>query len=152
MQPSGNARSVTRRNVSTTGGPGEAAQPGVVQPGIGKFTVLPTRQYPPLRGTEQLIALLRIKAVQKHATTGLVKIGAASLPLLKQALARETDSRGFQSLAQVCAHLATPAARQLLVELAQGPNLVGRAAALRALSSFATEAADTPLFQRLVEE
>ncbi|MCC3153553.1 cyclic nucleotide-binding domain-containing protein [Hymenobacter sp. BT770] len=101
---------------------------------------------------EQLIALLRIKAVQKYATTGLVKIGAASLPLLKQALARETDSRGFQSLAQVCAHLATPAARQLLVELAQGPNLVGRAAALRALSSFATEAADTPLFQRLVEE
>ncbi|MFC7669073.1 hypothetical protein ACFQT0_18255 [Hymenobacter humi] len=40
----------------------------------------------------------------------------------------------------------------MLLEVAQGPNLLGRAAALRALSSFATEHADKHMFLRLVEE
>lgn len=101
---------------------------------------------------EQLVALLRVKAVQKPATTSLVKLSAAALPPLKEALAAETDGRRLQALARVCAGLGTPAARELLVALARTDHLPRRAAALRALGSFATVPADTPVFQRLVEE
>jgi hypothetical protein len=55
-------------------------------------------------------------------------------------------------LAQVCAHQATAAARRVLVAAAQGANLHARAAALRALSNFATDKNDSSIFQRLVEK
>ena len=74
------------------------------------------------------------------------------MPGLKAALTQEPDGRYLQALAQVCTRLATPAARQVLVEAVQGPGLSARAAALRALSGYATLLADKPLFQRLVEE
>jgi hypothetical protein len=57
-----------------------------------------------------------------------------------------------QLLAQVCAHQATAAARQVLVAAAQGANLHARAAALRALSNYDTVKTDSALFQRLVEK
>jgi hypothetical protein len=101
---------------------------------------------------EQLIALLRTKPVQQPAADALVQLGETALPPLQTALAQETDTRRLQTLAQVCARVATLPARQLLVALAQGDNLPRRAAALRALSSFATVPTDTPLFQHLVQE
>ena len=58
----------------------------------------------------------------------------------------------MRELTRVCAHLGTPASRQLLVELAQADNLSGRAAALRALNGLPAVAAETPLFQKLMEE
>lgn len=122
-------------------------EPALVQAAVQAAAETPSR---PLM--ELLIALLRVKAVQQPAATALARLGAAALPLLKEALMQATDGRHLQSLAQVCARLATPAARQLLVEVAQADYLPGRAAALRALGSFATMPADTPLFQRLVEE
>ena len=100
----------------------------------------------------QLIALLSIEAVRQPATDTLVGLGVAALPQLKEALTQEIEGRRLQRLAQVCARVATPVARQLLIEVAQGANLHGRAAALRALTTFATVPSDAPVFQRLVEE
>ncbi|OGX86590.1 cyclic nucleotide-binding domain-containing protein [Hymenobacter glacialis] len=99
-----------------------------------------------------LMALLREKSTQQAAGTCLAKAGDAALPGLRAALAQEPDGRYLQALAQVCTRLATPAARQVLVEVVQGPRLSARAAALRALSGYATLLADKPVFQRLVEE
>lgn len=101
---------------------------------------------------EQLLALLRTKSVQQPAADGLAQLGELALPPLKTALEQETDARRSQTLAQVCARLATPAARQVLVALAQADHLPRRAAALRALSSFATVPTDTSIFQRLVQD
>ena len=99
-----------------------------------------------------LLTLLRVKAVRQSASACLAKIGEAALPCLKEALAKEVDGCRLLALAQVCARIASPAARQLLVEAGQGPSLSGRAAALRAMNGYATVLADKPLFQRLVEE
>ncbi|MBF9238030.1 cyclic nucleotide-binding domain-containing protein [Hymenobacter sp. BT683] len=100
----------------------------------------------------QLVALLRHKALHKPASDALQKTGAAALPYLKEAFSQETDGRSLQLVAQICARMGTPAARQVLVDVAQAPNLHARAAALRALSSFEKVPGDMPLFQRLVEE
>ena len=99
-----------------------------------------------------MLSFLCVKKVQKPALAGLVRIGMPVLLLLKPALAQETDPRRAQALAQVCARMATPAARQVLLEIAGSPNLQARAAALRALDSFATMPGDAPLFQQLIEE
>ncbi|WP_375417566.1 cyclic nucleotide-binding domain-containing protein [uncultured Hymenobacter sp.] len=122
-------------------------EPALVQAAVHAAADLPT---PPL--LEQLIRLLFVKAVREPAATSLVRLGAAALPPLKAAMTPETDGRRLQALTQVCARLASPAARQLLLEVTQGPNLPARAAALKALGSFATVPADAPVFQRLVEE
>ncbi|MGI4864215.1 MAG: Crp/Fnr family transcriptional regulator [Janthinobacterium lividum] len=99
-----------------------------------------------------LITLLRSRTVRQPALRSLARLGAPALPLLAEALAQETDNRSLQGLAQVCARLATPAARQLLLETARRDHLPARAAALRALGSFAPVPADTPCFQHLMEE
>ncbi|MDB5233250.1 MAG: hypothetical protein JWR44_243 [Hymenobacter sp.] len=101
---------------------------------------------------QQLIAVLRRKAVRKPATASLMRLGPVAMPLLKEALLQETDGRAAQHLAQPCALLGTAEARQLLVEVAQSANLHSRAASLRALGGFASVAGDAPLFHRLVEE
>ncbi len=101
---------------------------------------------------EQLIAELGTKATRQPATDSLLRLGDAALARLAEALARETDERRTHHVAQLCARLATPAARQVLVAAAQAPNLPARAAALRALAAFAPEPADAPAFQRLVGE
>ena len=100
----------------------------------------------------QLVALLHTKAVQPLAAAALAGVGAAALPVLGAVLAHETDGRRLQRVAQACAHQGTPGARQLLVAAARGPHLPGRAAALRALTGFASELADAPVFQHLMEE
>ena len=99
-----------------------------------------------------LIALLGSKAVRAPALDCLVQLGEVALAQLLEAFARQTSERCLHSLAQVCVRLATPAARQVLVEVAQTSHLFARAAAVRALASFATVPADAPLFHRLVEE
>ena len=100
----------------------------------------------------QLLALLGTKALRPPAVDCLVRLGDATLARLPAAFAQETNERRLQALAQVCARLATPAARQLLVAVAHGATLPGRTAALRALADFATVPADAPLFHRLVED
>ncbi|GAB2468965.1 hypothetical protein GCM10011375_29530 [Hymenobacter qilianensis] len=102
--------------------------------------------------TDDLLHLLRNKTVRHSVADSLVEIGAPALPQIKDSLTKESDGRYLQLLAQVCARLATPAARQVLVEVAQSSNLHARAAVLRALSSYATVPAEAPLFQRLVEK
>jgi hypothetical protein len=102
--------------------------------------------------TKQLISYLSNKAVQKPAAASLVQMGDAVLPPIQEALTQEIDGRRVHLLAQVCAHQATAAARQVLVVAAQGANLHARAAALRALSNFATVKADSSIFHRLVEK
>ncbi|SMB99769.1 putative transcriptional regulator, Crp/Fnr family [Hymenobacter roseosalivarius DSM 11622] len=102
--------------------------------------------------TDELLRLLRNKAVRHAVADSLVGIGAGALPRIKEALTRETDGRYLHLLAQVGARLATREARQVLVEVAQTANLHGRAAVLRALSSYTTVPTEAPLFQRLVEK
>lgn len=122
-------------------------EPALVQAAVQAAAAVPSHAL-----IAQLIDLLGVKAAHQSATSGLVGLGDAALPQLQEALAQETDGQRLQSLAQVCARLATPAARQLLVEAARTDHLSKRAAALRALGRFATVPADAPLFQRLVEE
>ncbi|MBC6988771.1 cyclic nucleotide-binding domain-containing protein [Hymenobacter sp. BT491] len=100
----------------------------------------------------QLIALVSDKKVRKPAAECLVRLGDAALPLLKEALLQETDEQCSRRLAQVCASPTTPAARQVLVDVVQGANLHGRAAALLALAHFPSSHEDSPVFQRLVEK
>ncbi|WP_170214064.1 cyclic nucleotide-binding domain-containing protein [Hymenobacter nivis] len=121
--------------------------PALVQAAVRAAAAAPTPAV-----LAQLVALLHTKAVQPLAAAALAGAGAAALPVLGDVLARETDGRRLQRVAQACAHQGTPAARQLLVATAQGPHLPGRAAALRALTAFASDGADAPGFQRLVEE
>ncbi|MVN77498.1 cyclic nucleotide-binding domain-containing protein [Hymenobacter sp. HMF4947] len=92
------------------------------------------------------------RAAWEPAADELVRFGPASLALVQEALTKELDKPHLYRLAQVGARLATPAARQQLVAMAQGTSLPARAAALRALSSFASVPADAPLFHRLLEE
>ncbi|QIL74762.1 cyclic nucleotide-binding domain-containing protein [Hymenobacter sp. HDW8] len=102
--------------------------------------------------TDELLRLLRNKTVRHSVANSLVGLGAAALPQIKEVLTKESDGHYLHLLAQVCARLATPEARQVLVEVAQTSNLHARAAALRALSSYPTVPADAPMFQRLVEK
>ena len=99
-----------------------------------------------------LLGRLGHKTTRAAATTELVALGDAVLPVLRPVLERETDESLVRQLTRVCARLGTPASRQLLLELAQADNLSGRAAALRALNSLPAVAAETPLFQKLMEE
>ncbi|TVT41619.1 cyclic nucleotide-binding domain-containing protein [Hymenobacter setariae] len=86
------------------------------------------------------------------AADALVQHDNACLPLVQAALAEATDEPALQRLAQVCARLASPAARQLLVALAQGPDLPRRAVALRALGSLPALPDQAHLFHQLAEE
>ena len=124
-----------------------SAEPGLVQAAVRAVAEVPGADMIRL-----MLSFLCIKKVHKPATAGLVRIGASVLPLLRSALAQETDPRRAQALVQVCARLATPAARQVLLEVISSTNLQARAAALRALDSFATMPADAPLFQQLIED
>ncbi|GAB2869155.1 cyclic nucleotide-binding domain-containing protein [Hymenobacter ruber] len=124
-----------------------SAEPTLVQAAVRAVAEVPGPDMISL-----MMGFLCIKKVQKPALAGLVRIGAPVLPLLKPALAQECDPRRAQAMAQVCARMATPAARQVLLEIASGTNLQARAAALRALDSFATMPSDAPLFQQLIEE
>ncbi|WP_169515117.1 cyclic nucleotide-binding domain-containing protein [Hymenobacter norwichensis] len=100
----------------------------------------------------QLITTLHHKETSLTATNNLVVLGEAVLPVLKEHLLAVTDEVLAERLAQVCARLSGPAARQALLAVIRGRNLPGRAAALRALSSFSVVPADAPLFQRVMEE
>ncbi|GGF26968.1 hypothetical protein GCM10011383_43160 [Hymenobacter cavernae] len=93
-----------------------------------------------------------MKAEREAATDKLVRLGPVVLPLLGEALTQETDEHRAQPLANLCVRLGTPAARQLLVDLAPKVSLPARAAIVQALSSFASVPTDAPVFHRLVEE
>ncbi|SNC66691.1 Cyclic nucleotide-binding domain-containing protein [Hymenobacter gelipurpurascens] len=99
-----------------------------------------------------LTSLLKEKTVRKAATTSLLGMGAVVLPALEAALYRETEPSDLRRLAAVCARLATPESRAVLVNLAQQTHLTRRAAALHALGSCAAVQADAPLFQHLMQK
>ncbi|QJX47943.1 cyclic nucleotide-binding domain-containing protein [Hymenobacter taeanensis] len=99
-----------------------------------------------------LIATVKEKALRKSAADGLMRLGEAALPALETALHSEKDYAMLRRLAAICAHLATPASRRVLVSLAQQPHLRRRAAALQALSSFPAVQAEAPLFQNLMQK
>lgn len=86
------------------------------------------------------------------AADALVQHADACLPLVQAALAEVAEEPALARLAQVCARVASPAARQLLVELAQCPDLPSRAVALRALGSLPAVPAEAYLFHQLAEE
>ena len=124
-----------------------STEPTLVRAAVAAVVSAPSRAL-----VEQLIALLSIKALRKPAADGLALLGDAAVIPLAEALAQETDKAGLQHRARVCARLATPAARKLLVAVAQAASLPARAAALEALATLPTDAADAPLFHRLLEK
>ena len=124
-----------------------SAEPDVVQAAAEAAAGIPSAAL-----AQQLVALLRVKAVRAAAAASLLRLGDVALTALAEALAQETDRRRLRVLAHTCARLATPTARRVLVRAAQNTCLPKRAAALRALGSFDTVPDDAPLFQRLVEE
>lgn len=124
-----------------------STEPTLVQAAVAAVVSAPSRAL-----VEQLIALLRSKALRKPAADGLALLGDAALIPLAEALAQETDEPGLRYQARVCARLATPAARKLLVAVAQMACLPARAAALEALATLPTEVGSAPLFQHLLEQ
>jgi hypothetical protein len=100
----------------------------------------------------QLVALLGIRNARAEAIAKLVQVGEASLPLIHAEIRVHADENRLRHLATVCAWLASPAARLVLVEVAQGTNLPARTAALQALVRFPSEPADAPLFHRLITD
>ncbi|RPD45016.1 Crp/Fnr family transcriptional regulator [Hymenobacter sediminis] len=121
-------------------------------PGLLKAARQAAAQVPTPEIIKLLIELLEQKAVRKLAADTLVNMGSAVLPTLEKNLHRQTDYPLLRRLTQVCARLATPAARRTLVLLAQQTNLTRRAAALQALGRFDTVVADAPLFQHLMQK
>ena len=65
------------------------------------------------------------------AANGLVTLGPAAVPLVREALPAAADSPLTHRLASVLERLGTSAGRAALVDLAQSPNLFSRAVALR---------------------
>ncbi|GAB3823977.1 hypothetical protein GCM10028821_02340 [Hymenobacter jeollabukensis] len=101
----------------------------------------------------QLIEALRDKATRPAATQALLQRGPAAVPALAATLeSPDADDALVRRVALLCGRLPLPASRQALVALAWQPNLFRREAALRALRSFAPEAADAPVFEALVQE
>ncbi|WP_139923529.1 cyclic nucleotide-binding domain-containing protein [Hymenobacter sp. DG01] len=123
-----------------------------LEPGLIKAAVAAASQVPGPEVIALLIDLLEEKAVRKPAADALVGMGAAALPTLEKAVHRHTDYPLLRRLTAVCARLATPAARRVLVMLAQQTNLTRRAAALQALTRFDTVMTDAPLFQHLMQK
>jgi hypothetical protein len=86
------------------------------------------------------------------AADALVQHADACLPLVQEGLGQATEEAALARLAQVCACVASPAARQLLVELAQRPHLPSRTVALRALGRLPAVPTEAHLFHQLAEE
>ena len=88
----------------------------------------------------------------QSAANGLMALGPAAVPLVREALPTAADSPLTHRLASVLERLGTSANRGTLVKLAQGPNLFSRAVALRALRHFPCMLADAPVFEQLLRE
>lgn len=99
-----------------------------------------------------LIPLLTKPARWRTARQSLITTGSVAVPLLRSAVQPQASPLLVQRIVGVCEHIATPESRQLLIDIAEQPNLFWRAAALRALRNFAPVATDTPRFQRLLDE
>ncbi|MBX0290481.1 cyclic nucleotide-binding domain-containing protein [Hymenobacter sp. HSC-4F20] len=123
-----------------------------LEPDLTKAAVAAAAQHPTPEVLGVLLSLLEEKAARKPAADALVRMGNAALPALEAALQRQTNYPLLRRLAAVCARLATPASRRVLLILAQQPTLSRRAAALQALSRFDSVAADAPLFQHLMQK
>jgi hypothetical protein len=121
-------------------------------PALIKAATEAVAQAPSPEVVKLLIALVKEKALRKSAADGLIRLGEAALPALEKALHYEKDYAMLRRLAAICAHLATPASRRVLVTLAQQAHLRRRSAALQALSSFPAVQAEAPLFQNLMQK
>ncbi|TGD82600.1 cyclic nucleotide-binding domain-containing protein [Hymenobacter wooponensis] len=121
-------------------------------PALMKAAIEAVPQAPTPEVIKLLIALVKEKALRKSAAEGLMRLGAAALPTLEKTLHHEKDYAMLRRLAAICAHLATPASRRVLVTLAQQAHLRRRSAALQALSSFPAVQAEAPLFQNLMQK
>ncbi|OON68916.1 cyclic nucleotide-binding domain-containing protein [Hymenobacter sp. CRA2] len=101
----------------------------------------------------QLIEALRDKATRPAAAQALLQQGPEAVPALAQVLdSPEADDALVRRVALLCGRLPLPASRQALIALAWQPHLFRREAALRALRSFAPQAAEAPVFEALVQE
>ena len=101
---------------------------------------------------QQLVSLLTNKKQRPAAALRLLELGAVAVPALAAALAPGTNELLARRAAAVAGQLRLASSRQALVMLAQQPHTARREAALRALRGFAPVAADTPIFQGLVED
>ncbi|GAB3882393.1 cyclic nucleotide-binding domain-containing protein [Spirosoma agri] len=102
--------------------------------------------------TPQLIGLLTKPKSGRVAVQSLANGGSAIIPFLRAAVQPSANPLLIQRIAGVCEQIATPESRQLLVELAEQPNLFWRAAAIRSLRRFAPDAADSGRFQTLLDD
>ncbi|TGE08315.1 cyclic nucleotide-binding domain-containing protein [Hymenobacter fodinae] len=121
-------------------------------PALIKAATEAATQAPTPEAIKLLISLVKEKALRKAAADGLIRLGETALPALEKALHYEKDYAMLRRLAAICAHLATPASRRVLVTLAQQAHLRRRSAALQALSSFPAVQAEAPLFQNLMQK
>ena len=95
------------------------------------------------------------RAQRPQATAGLTRLGAAAVPALLAAIPAAlavADGPLLRRLAQAAGRVRTAHSRQLLLHLAQGDNLFGRAAALHALGNFAPDPADAPALHAIVQD
>ena len=105
-----------------------------------------------LRLAPYLLMALGDRRRWQPAANGLVALGPAAVPLVRDALPAAAGSPLTHRLASVLERLGTSASRGALVDLAQSPNLFSRAVALRALRRFPPVLADAPVFEQLLRE
>jgi hypothetical protein len=105
-----------------------------------------------LAEAQQLTTLLTDKKRRTAASTRLLELGSAAVPALAAAFRPGTSEALARRAASVAGQVRLPESRRALVALAQQPQPARREVALRALRGFAPVAADTPIFQGLVEE
>ena len=122
------------------------------EPGVAQAALAAIGTVGQLRLASYLLPALGDKQRWQPAAESLVALGAAVLPLVRQALhSASTDARTHH-LVTVLERLGAPIGRETLVELAQGPNLFTRALALRALRRFPLAPADALVFEHLLRD
>lgn len=102
--------------------------------------------------TPKLVELLTSSIFWRDALQSLISNGSASLPYLRATIHPHVSQAFIQRIALICERIASPDSRQLLIELAELPNLFWRASALRALRIFDPIEAESSRFQDLLNE
>ncbi|WP_046246289.1 cyclic nucleotide-binding domain-containing protein [Hymenobacter terrenus] len=125
----------------------ESSEPGIASAALA---AIGTVGHPKL--AYHLLLALGDKQRWQSAADSLVALGPAVVPMVREALHRSPGNVQTQRLVSVLERIDAPASRTALIELARGPQLFSRAAALRALRRFPAVPADAALFEQLLRE
>ncbi|WP_201977251.1 cyclic nucleotide-binding domain-containing protein [Hymenobacter rubidus] len=124
-----------------------SAEPEVVHAALVAIGTLSTPHL-----ADRLLQALHHKHRWQVAANSLIALGAAVIPLVREALQSHPGNAVTHRLTTVLERLDTPASRAVLVELAQGANLFSRGQALRALRHSVAVPTEARIFERLLRK